>query len=146
MMAGVCWRITIAVPVTRNAVVMTKKWPAPRERGASPVGSIADGTRPEDGCRRTSSVKVAELIVEACFDIAIGGVERRRLDRFRLVVRTAPARPAHRDQADADESARSEDVRHGPREAIEAGIDGGCQRLLAAVFREVVLNDLFARL
>ena len=125
---------------------MTKKCSGPIERGGSSAGDIAEGTRPVDACRRTVSVKVAELIVQARFDRRIGEFGGTRLGGFLIDGRGAAARPADRDQSNADEAARAEDIWHGPRQAVESRVNRSSQRLLAAVLRDVILDDLIARL
>ena len=124
---------------------MTKKCSGPTARGASSVGVVADGARPEDACRRTDSVKVAELIVQARFDRRIGEFGGTRLGGFAIDGLGTAARPADRDQTDADEPACAEHIWHGPREPVESCINRSSQRLLAAGLRDAGLDDLVAR-
>src|SRR5262249_49336072 len=112
--------------------------------GASPPPALrrirAEPSARADRSRETTSVEVAELIVQAFVE---GGVDRRRRIRRR---RFAPARPSHGRQADHSDAAGPNQIGHEPREAVEPLIDRRRQRLLASELGDVVLDDLVVAL
>src|SRR5690606_7082562 len=99
--------------------------PADRSAVAAPLASCRPALRFDPPVRGAGclSVKVAQFLVQTRLERGVG---RRRIGRGR---RLAAPGPPERDDAEQAEAAEADQIRHGPREAVEPLVNRSGQRL-----------------